>query len=128
MNHSHASAYACVLYKLIKLAISQFEIYTTDRESAMHIITQKRIWDAKIKYIESAAALDGWYRVIKRNKFNNFAELKKSFNTVDKVGHWYVFNLGGNKLRLIAAIHFQRQKIYIRDVLTHNEYNKDNWK
>lgn len=60
--------------------------------------------------------------------FNSFSELKKSFNSVDKVKDFYVFDLGGNKLRLIANIHFQRQKVYIRHILTHKEYDKDAWK
>lgn len=94
----------------------------------MHIITQTRIWEAKKEYPESANAIDGWYRVIKKNQFNNFSELKKSFNSVDKVGDAYVFDIGGNKLRLIAVIHFQRQKLYIRHILTHNEYSKGKWR
>lgn len=94
----------------------------------MHIITQKRIWDAKKKYPESANALDGWYRIIKKNQFSNFAELKRVFNSIDKVGHLSVFDIGGNKLRLIATIHFQRQKVYIRHILTHIEYDKGTWK
>ncbi len=94
----------------------------------MHVITQSRIWEAKKKFPESASALDGWYRVVKRNGFNNFAELKKSFNAVDKVGGLFVFDIGGNKLRLISHIHFQRKKIYIRYILTHKEYDKNIWK
>jgi mRNA interferase HigB len=39
-----------------------------------------------------------------------------------------VFNIGGNKYRLIAAIHFNRQKVYIRHVLTHPEYDRGRWK
>lgn len=93
----------------------------------MHIITQQRIWEAKRKYPEAKSALDGWYRVMKQNRFNNFSELKRSFNSVDKVGSVYIFDIGGNKLRLIANIHFNRQKIYIRYVLTHKEYDKGNW-
>jgi mRNA interferase HigB len=94
----------------------------------MHIITQKRIWDAKKKHPESVTALDGWYKIIKKNQFNNFSELKKSFNSVDKVENLYVFELGGNKLRLIANIYFNRQKIYIRYILTHRDYDKGTWK
>ncbi len=94
----------------------------------MHIITQKRIWDAKKKHPESATALDGWYKIIKKNQFNNFSELNKIFNSVDKVENLYVFDLGGNKLRLIANIHFYRQKIYIRYILTHRDYDKGTWK
>ncbi len=94
----------------------------------MHIITQRRIWEAKKKYPEASQALDGWYRIIKKNQFNNFSELKKSFISVDKVKNFYVFDIGGNKLRLIANLHFQRQKIYIRYILTHKEYDKNTWK
>lgn len=94
----------------------------------MHIITQKRIWQAKEKHHDSINALDGWYRIIKKNHFNSFAHIKKSFKSVDKVGELYVFNIGGNKLRLIANIHFHRQKVYIRHILTHIEYDKNDWK
>lgn len=94
----------------------------------MHVITQQRIWEAKKRYPEALSALDGWYRIIKKNNFNNFNELKKSFNSVDKVDELYVFDIGGNKLRLIANIHFVGQKIYIRHIFTHKEYDKGNWK
>ena len=45
-----------------------------------------------------------------------------------KIGNLYIFDLGGNKLRLIASIHFNRQKIYIRHILTHKEYDKGDWR
>lgn len=93
----------------------------------MHIISQKRIWEAKMKYPALSSALDGWYRIIKKNRFNHFSELKKCFNSVDKVGSYFIFDIGGNKLRLIANIHFQRQKVYIRFVLSHKDYDKQVW-
>ncbi len=94
----------------------------------MHIITQKRIWEAKEKYKQSANALEGWYRIVKKNSFKNFSDLKKTFNTVDIVGDNYIFDIGGNKLRLITIIFFEKQKIFIKDVLTHAEYDKRNFK
>ena len=94
----------------------------------MHIINQKRIWDAKKQYPQSSKALDSWYRIIKRNQFSDFSELKAAFNSVDKVKDLYVFNIGGNKLRLIANIHFMRQKVYLRYILTHKQYDKNTWK
>jgi mRNA interferase HigB len=44
------------------------------------------------------------------------------------VGKFTVFDVGGNKVRLIAAVHYNRNKIYIRHVLTHEEYDPGNWK
>ncbi len=87
----------------------------------MHIITKRKIVEAKALYPECAFALNGWHRVVKTNEFNSFSGLKSVFNTVDKVGSLYVFDIGGNKFRLIAAIHFNRQKLYIRNILTHKE-------
>ena len=91
----------------------------------MHVISQSPIRDAKEKFKDAANALDGWYRVLKSNDFENFSELKQAFNSVDKVGKYCVFNVGGNKLRIITVIHFDRGKVYIRGVLTHKEY--DSW-
>ena len=98
------------------------------KECLMHVISQKMIWEAKRKHVESSEALDGWYRVVKRTDFRNFSDLKRTFNSVDKVADLYVFNVGGNKLRVIASVHFSRKRIYIRDVLTHKEYDKNHWK
>lgn len=94
----------------------------------MHIITKKRIIEAKLKYSNCASALDGWYTVISKNKFTSFAELKRTFNSIDKVNNLYVFDIAGNKLRLIASIHFNRQKLYIRDMLNHKEYDEHKWR
>lgn len=94
----------------------------------MHIITKKRIIEAKRKHFNCAAALDGWFKVVEKNTFTSFADLKKTFNTVDKVNKLFVFDIGGNKLRLIASIHFNRQKIYIRHILTHKEYDTGKWR
>jgi mRNA interferase HigB len=94
----------------------------------MHVITKKRIKEAITLFPESINALFGWYQVISKNSIRNFAELKKLFGSVDKVGSLYVFDIGGNKVRLIASIHFNRQRIYIRHILDHTDYNKEQWK
>jgi mRNA interferase HigB len=94
----------------------------------MHVVTQKRIWEAQEQYPEAATALEGWYRLIKANPFENFAQLKALFNSVDKVGDQYVFDIGGNKLRLIAQILFDRKKVFIRKILTHKEYDRNQWR
>lgn len=95
---------------------------------SMHIITQKRVIEARERFPECQSALDGWLKVVKNNAFSSFSDLRKTFNSVDKVGNLYAFNISGNKLRLIASIHFNRQKLYIRDILTHKEYDKNNWR
>ena len=94
----------------------------------MHIITRKRLNEFVGKYPESKNALAQWYRSMKKNNFNSFAELRSVFSSADQVGKLTVFNIGGNKVRLIAAVHYNRKKVYIRAVLTHKEYDEDKWK
>ena len=94
----------------------------------MHIITRKRILEAVVVNKDCESARDGWYRLMKAGTFESFAQLRETFGSVDKVGNYHVFNIGGNKLRLIAAVHYNRGKVYIRAILTHEEYDADKWK
>ena len=94
----------------------------------MHIITRKRLNEFAEKYPEMKTALAHWYRLAKNHNFSNLAELKAVFSSADQVGKFTVFNIGGNKVRLIAAIHYNRKKVYIRAVLTHAEYDEAKWK
>ena len=94
----------------------------------MHIITRKRLNDFAGKHPETRASLAKWYQLVKKPDFASFAELRTIFASADQVGKLTVFNIGGNKVRLIAAIHYNRKKVYIRAVLTHEEYNLGKWK
>ena len=90
----------------------------------MHIITRKRLLEFGKKHPDCNTALESWYRIVKHTKFNSLAELKKTFPSADQVGKLTVFNIGGNKARLIAAIHYNRSRVYIRHALTHKEYDR----
>jgi mRNA interferase HigB len=94
----------------------------------MHVITRKRLNDFAGRFPETKNALAEWYRQMKQNDFVSIIEVRKNFPSADKVGKLTVFNIGGNKIRLVAAIHYNRKKIYIRHVLTHKEYDEGNWK
>lgn len=94
----------------------------------MHVISHAKIVRAQAAHPECSAALDQWYRLTKRVRWANFAGVKACFAAVDKVGDLYVFDVGGNKLRLIAAIHFNVGKVFVRAVLTHKDYDQGNWK
>jgi mRNA interferase HigB len=94
----------------------------------MHVITRKRLNEFAKLYPDTKNALSQWYQLVKENEFSSFVELREMFPSADQVGKLTVFNIGGNKVRLIAAIHYNRKKVYIRAVLTHSEYNEGKWK
>lgn len=94
----------------------------------MHIITRKRLNEFAEKHPDVKASLQRWYKLMKSRRFRSFVELRVTFPKADQVGKLTVFNIGGNKARLLAAMHYNRQKVYIRAALTHDEYNKGKWK
>ncbi|MEG4345902.1 type II toxin-antitoxin system HigB family toxin [Microcoleus sp. A003_D6] len=56
-------------------------------------------------------ALLQWYKLVTQNEFATFVELREIFPSADRVGKLTVFNIGGNKVRLIAGIHYNRKKV-----------------
>jgi mRNA interferase HigB len=94
----------------------------------MHIITRKRLLEFAKKHPDCSTALESWYRIVKHTDFNSFAELRQTFPSADIVGNVTVFNIGGNKARLIAAIHYNTHRVYIRYILTHKEYDRGSWR
>ena len=94
----------------------------------MHVITRRRLLEFSEKYSASGEPLDRWYRIVKHTDFESFVDLRKTFPQADQVGRLIVFDIGGNKYRLITYIVYARKRIFIRNVLTHHEYDKGKWK
>ena len=94
----------------------------------MHVITRKRLNEFVQNHPDALSAVDHWYRVMKSRRFANFAHLRETFPSADQVDNKTVFNIGGNKYRLIAALHYNRARVYIRAILTHRDYDKGTWK
>ena len=94
----------------------------------MKIISNKALRDLALNHPHAEEPLQGWRRVIEKNRFANWAELKAAFSTVDKVGELAVFNIGGNKYRLAAYIRFEKQIVHNKSLLTHKAYDQGGWK
>jgi mRNA interferase HigB len=94
----------------------------------MHVITRKRLLDFAEEYQDARVPLDVWFRIIKSKAYQSIADIKQDFSSADYVKGKTVFDIGGNKYRLITVIHYNTQRIYIRNVLTHKEYDKGDWR
>jgi mRNA interferase HigB len=91
----------------------------------MVIISKIILVEFGAHYSDSVEALNKWYNESKKANRNNLNDIKKSFNTIDYVGNdRYVFNIKGNKYRLVAMIFFDIRTVFIRFVGTHAEYDK----
>lgn len=94
----------------------------------MHMISRKALQQFWKQYPDSKGPLIRWFKIVEKAEFSTFNELRQTFPSADKVDELIVFNIRGNKYRLITSIHFNRSKVYIRHVLTHSEYDKGAWK
>jgi mRNA interferase HigB len=94
----------------------------------MHVISQKMLREFWAVHKEAERPLRTWFRVVCRAEWENFAGVRSTYPQADQVGKFTVFNIGGNKYRLVAVIHYNRGKVYVRHVLTHAEYSRGKWK
>ncbi len=94
----------------------------------MHVISRKKLRDFCKKHADCCEVLDDWYRTVSKEKWENLVEVQAIYPQAEAVGNFTVFNIKGNKYRLISSINYQKQVIYIKYILTHAEYDKDNWK
>ncbi len=94
----------------------------------MRVISRKAIREFVRTHPDALAPLAHWYEVSRRAAWNTLADVRADFSHADAVGKYTVFNIGGNKYRLIAAIKYKWQVLYIRHVLTHAEYDRGAWK
>jgi mRNA interferase HigB len=92
----------------------------------MRVISNKALLDFSSTYPVAHTPLQTWRNAIESRPFTNYADIKSVFNATDKTGDYYIFDIGGNKYRVITWINFVHQKVFVRYVLTHQEYNK--WK
>lgn len=66
--------------------------------------------------------LEAWKTLVEKNGFKHFAHLKQTFRTVDYSAPDTIFDVGGNKYRIVAVVNFQTQIAAVKEVLTHDEY------
>lgn len=99
----------------------------------MRIIKRLTLLEFGQRHPDAAEPLDRWYRIARRARWTNLSDVRIEFPHADVIvvesgNRVTIFNTGGNKYRLVVAIHYNRQIVYILRVLTHAEYSRGKWK
>lgn len=94
----------------------------------MRIITRRRLREFWQKHPRSEASLRIWYTRTSEAQWQTFIDVRRIFRSADQVGNLTVFNIGGNNYRLITLIDYKAHIVFIRHVLTHADYDKEDWK
>ena len=92
----------------------------------VHVISEKALREFWQQHADAKEPLKSWLTATRRAKWQNLTDVRQTFNSADVVGIYTIFNIKGNTYRLITAIHYNRQKVYIRHVFTHAEYDRWN--
>jgi len=104
----------------------------------MHVISRRKLVEFSKAHADAGAPLDVWYRTARKALWANLSEVKVPFPHADLVGRCVVFNVGGNKYRLIVHLAYATRsrpdkrpfkgKVFVLHVLTHKDYDTGKWK
>jgi mRNA interferase HigB len=89
----------------------------------MNVVSKKRLRQFWTKHSEAEQPLTRWYNLFRKTSPGNFAELRETFASADFVNPHTIFNVGGNKFRIITIVDYEFQFAKIRHVFTHEEYD-----
>ena len=98
---------------------------TKEKTNIVSKTSLREFWE---KHSDSKEPLERWYNIAKNKVFSSFSDVRNTWADADMVDKYIVFNIGGNKYRLVAKVAYKIKHIFIRAVLTHKEYDKGKWK
>ena len=91
----------------------------------VRVISRKALREFADAHKDAETPLDDWYRIAKRLRWTSIVDVRRTYPHADAVGEFTIFNIGGDKYRLATRINFQTGKVYIRHMLTHEEYSRE---
>jgi len=94
----------------------------------MRVISRRALREFWEKHSSAQSGLLLWYERISSAQFQNLVEVRRVFPSADSVGNFTIFNISGNRYRLITFIDYTYQMVFVRAVLTHADYDKEQWK
>lgn len=91
----------------------------------MHVISPKKLREFWSLHADAERPLRAWLTVVEARRYASPHEVRQDFGSADFLGAWRtVFNIGGNKYRLVVDVRYDLGRIYVRHVLTHGEYDR----
>jgi len=89
----------------------------------MHIISLKVLREFWLRHPQAEGPLRQWHAIVEHATFRDFNHVREFFRSADYVPPYVIFNIGGNNFRLVVIIQFRGKKVYVREVMTHREYD-----
>ena len=93
----------------------------------MWVVSLKRLREFWKAHSSAEVPLRAWFTRTSASDWRNFSDLRSVFPSADLVGNCTVMNVGGNKYRLITRVLYPSHKVYVLRVMTHVEYDREDW-
>ena len=94
----------------------------------VNVISKRCLFEKAEQYPDAKAALQTWFDVASMADWGSLTDIRKTYPATDIVGDLAIFNIRGNHYRLIVRMAFRTKRIYVKEFLTHAEYDKGGWK
>jgi mRNA interferase HigB len=94
----------------------------------MRVISKRPLREFWERHPESRPVLEEWLKRANRVMATSFPELRQTFGSADYVDGFTIFDVGGNRYRIAVVIHYDKQRLYVRQVMTHAEYDRNDWR
>lgn len=94
----------------------------------VRVIGKRGLFELASKFADAGSALQVWMESARQARWSSLEDVRKTFPATDMVGRLAIFNIKGNHYRLIVRMEFRARRIYVKEFLTHAEYDKGAWK
>jgi mRNA interferase HigB len=94
----------------------------------VNVISRRNLLEKVAKYPDATVAIQDWFDAASAAEWRNLEDIRQTYPATDMVGMLAIFNIKGNRYRLIVRMVFQYRRVYIKEFLTHAEYTKGAWK
>jgi mRNA interferase HigB len=94
----------------------------------MHLISISNLRQDAASYSDVQKQLKEWYDIVRTAEWQSLIDVQATYREAESVSNFTVFNIKGNRYRLIVSIDYEAQLVYYKYFLTHAEYDKEQWK
>ena len=94
----------------------------------MNVISKRVLFEKARRHSDWLSAIQVWFDTAVQQIWTSLEDIRKTFPDADMIGPLAIFNIRGNRYRLIIRITFRCRRVYIKDFLTHADYDKGGWK
>lgn len=102
--------------------------YHFDNSLTVNVISKRGLLKLIAKHPAVEAECLDWYRIASASDWSCFADVRATITDVDLIGEVLVFNIAHNLYRLITTVFFAGREIYVKDLLTHKQYDRGEWR